>query len=43
MDGKLTLLHFLEEVVSSNYPDVAGFETEISHVEAASRGIKDYY
>ncbi|XP_028397686.1 protein diaphanous homolog 1-like [Dendronephthya gigantea] len=41
VDGKLTLLHFLEEVISSNYPDVAGFETEINHVEAAARVSQD--
>jgi hypothetical protein len=39
VDGKLTLLHFLEEVISANYPEVAGFETEINHVEAAARGM----
>ncbi|CAB3986142.1 diaphanous homolog 2 isoform X1 [Paramuricea clavata] len=41
VDGKLTLLHFLEEVISANYPEVAGFETEINHVEAAARVSQD--
>ncbi|CAB4043850.1 diaphanous homolog 2-like, partial [Paramuricea clavata] len=37
VDGDLTLLHFLEEMISVYYPEVAGFEMEINHVEAAAK------
>ena len=41
MDGKLTLLHFVEDIISTSYPGVSGFESEISHVDAAARGMYD--
>ena len=38
MDGQRNLLHFIAEAVEDKYPEINGFELEISHVEQASRG-----
>lgn len=38
MDGQSTLLHFLEDIIETKYPEIAGFELELSHVEQAARG-----
>ena len=37
MNGE-TLVHFLAETVEDNYPNIVGFEIELSHVEQAARG-----
>lgn len=38
MDGQLTLVHFLEDVIETKYPEISGFENELTHVEQAARG-----
>ena len=38
VDGQSTLLHFLEDIIEAKYPEIAGFELELSHVEQAARG-----
>lgn len=38
VDGQLTLVHFIEEMVETNYPEISGFENELTHVEQAARG-----
>jgi len=38
VDGQRNLLHFLAETVEDKYPDIAGFEMEMTHIEAASKG-----
>ena len=39
MNGEQTLLNFLAETVEDNYPNIVGFEYELSHVEQAARGM----
>ena len=34
---KHTLLHYLTEVIERNFPDLVGFQTQLSHVEDASK------
>jgi len=36
-DGKMTLVHFLADTVSANYPEIDGFESELSHLKEAHR------
>lgn len=31
-------MHFLAETVEDKYPEIAGFENEMSHIEAAGKG-----
>lgn len=38
MDGQLTLVHFLEDIIETKYPEISGFENELTHVEQAARG-----
>ena len=38
VDGQSTLLHFLEDIIEAKYPEIAGFELELTHVEQAARG-----
>lgn len=38
MDGQLTLVHFLEDMIETKYPEISGFENELTHVEQAARG-----
>ena len=38
MDGQLTLVHFLEDIIETRYPEISGFENELTHVEQAARG-----
>lgn len=40
MDGQLTLVHFLDDVIETKYPEISGFEKELTHVEQAARGKK---
>ena len=42
MDGQLTLVHFLEDVIETKYPEISGFEKELTHVEQAARGKETY-
>lgn len=42
MDGQLTLVHFLEDVIETKYPEISGFENELTHVEQAARGNEKY-
>lgn len=37
VDGQSTLLHFLEDIIEAKYPEIAGFELELTHVEQAAR------
>ncbi|XP_020610093.1 protein diaphanous homolog 1-like [Orbicella faveolata] len=37
MDGQLTLVHFLEDIIETKYPEISGFENELTHVEQAAR------
>lgn len=37
MDGQLTLVHFLEDIIETRYPEISGFENELTHVEQAAR------
>ena len=36
-DGKITLVHFLAEVVEEKFPNIAGWELDLSHIEQASK------
>lgn len=38
MDGQLTLVHFLDDTIEKKYPEISGFEKELTHVEQAARG-----
>lgn len=38
MDGQSTLVHFIEEMIETKYPEISGFELELAHVEQAARG-----
>ncbi|XP_065668594.1 protein diaphanous homolog 1 isoform X2 [Hydra vulgaris] len=37
VDGKLTLTHFLADIIDSSYPEISGFENELGHLSDASR------
>jgi len=37
VDGQLTLVHFIEEMIETKYPEISGFENELTHVEQAAR------
>lgn len=38
IDGQATLVHFLEDIIETKYPEISGFENELTHVEQAARG-----
>lgn len=38
VDGQVTLVHFLEDIIETKYPEISGFENEVTHVEQAARG-----
>ena len=38
VDGQVTLVHFLEDIIETKYPEITGFENELTHVEQAARG-----
>lgn len=38
VDGQATLVHFLEDIIETKYPEISGFENELTHVEQAARG-----
>lgn len=38
VDGQVTLVHFLEDIIETKYPEISGFENELTHVEQAARG-----
>ena len=38
VDGQDTLVHFLEDIIETKYPEISGFENELTHVEQAARG-----
>ena len=40
-DGKMTLTHFLAEMIESKYPEVNGFEHELSHLKEGHKGIEN--
>jgi len=40
-DGKITLVHFLAEIIEEKYPKIAGWELDLSHVEQASKYSED--
>lgn len=31
-------MHFLEDIIETKYPEISGFENELTHVEQAARG-----
>lgn len=35
----MTLLHFITKIAEEKHPDIFAFQTELAHVEKASRGI----
>lgn len=37
VDGQLTLVHFMDEMIENKYPEISGFELELTHVEQAAR------
>ncbi|RMX46568.1 hypothetical protein pdam_00021581 [Pocillopora damicornis] len=37
VDGQLTLVHFLDDTIEKKYPEISGFEKELTHVEQAAR------
>lgn len=37
VDGQLTLVHFLDDIIETRYPEILGFEKELTHVEQAAR------
>ena len=38
MDGKITMLHFLAQIMEEKHPDILGFLDETIHTDRAARG-----